>query len=75
MASTLCTALEQCASAKLRRSAEGATNIRQGGHRIGHRAYIQVCPDTVRPNHVPVVAAVNVVYEAEHIGSGKILPR
>jgi len=36
-ASTLCTALEQCASAKLQRSAEGATYIRQGGHHIGHR--------------------------------------
>ena len=32
-----CTALEQCASAKLRRSAEGATYTRQGGHHVWQR--------------------------------------
>jgi len=32
-----CTALEQWASAKLRRSAEGATYIRHGGHHIRHQ--------------------------------------
>jgi len=31
-----CAALEQWVSAKLRRSAEGATYIRQGGHHVGH---------------------------------------
>jgi len=32
-----CTTLEQWASAKLRRSEDGATYIRQGGHNVGHR--------------------------------------
>ena len=38
-----CTALQQWASAKLRRSTDGATYIRQGGHRVGHWPTFLVC--------------------------------
>jgi len=36
-----CTALAHWVSAKLRRSAEGATYSRQGGHHVGHRPTFQ----------------------------------